>query len=281
MSRSKTANQHFWRNPALPFIEAQRVRDGRGICYEKHSHDTFSIGAITGGASICWNRGRSHDVQAGSVVVINPGDVHACNPRKDVLWSYQMIYIDTGWLRDIQGGIHADQAGEFAMFADIVPEHPALYRDLTGLGDALFDADMDILGKETAIVGFFTGLHDVLGRRAGRTHGGGGGVGDNRKMVLAADYIRAHCTDAITLADICGAAGVSASYLVRAFKRVYGMTPHAYVINCRIACARAALRRGGRIVDVALDCGFADQAHFSRQFKRLTATTPGNYARAA
>jgi len=44
--------------------------------------------------------------------------------------------------------------------------------------------------------------------------------------------------------------------------------------------ARHALRRGEKIVDVALETGFADQAHFQRIFKRLMATTPRLYARA-
>ncbi|OSQ47478.1 AraC family transcriptional regulator [Thalassospira alkalitolerans] len=275
VAKAKSNNQRFWRDAALPFVEAQRVRDGRGVCYEKHSHDTFSIGAITGGASTCWNRGHSHDVQTGSVVVINPEDVHACNPVDGVLWSYQMIYVDTVWLRDLQVEIGADVAGDFAMFGDIIANDPAIYRDLTGLGHALFDRDRDALGKETAMVSFFTGLQGRLDRRGGRSDVG---AGDNRKMRRAASYIRAHCADAVTLADICSAAGVSPSYLVRAFKQAFGMTPHAFLINCKIQRARHALKRGERIVDVAFDCGFADQAHFQRVFKRLMAVTPRQYA---
>ena len=277
MERKATPNQQFWRDAALPFVEAQRVQDGRDICFAKHSHDTFSIGAITGGASTCWNRGHSHDVTAGSVVVINPEDVHACNPRNGVPWSYQMIYLECDWLRDLQCDIGADASGNFAMFADIVPKDAGLYHDLTAMGDALFDGDIDALGKETALVAFFTDLHDRLDRKGGLSDVG---AGDNTKMAWAADFIRSHCVDALSLADICGAVGVSPSHLVRAFKKTYGMTPYAYLINCRIQRARHALRRGDKIVDVALETGFADQAHFQRMFKRLTAITPRLYARA-
>ena len=46
MSRADTAPDHhsFWHDPALPFIEARAVQDGRRVCYDKHSHP-FSIGA--------------------------------------------------------------------------------------------------------------------------------------------------------------------------------------------------------------------------------------------
>ncbi|MDI7066180.1 helix-turn-helix domain-containing protein, partial [Klebsiella pneumoniae] len=50
-----------------------------------------------------------------------------------------------------------------------------------------------------------------------------------------------------------------------------------YLINRRIQYSRAQLRRGYPIADVALDAGFADQAHLQRTFRRLVAATPGQY----
>jgi AraC-like DNA-binding protein len=61
------------------------------------------------------------------------------------------------------------------------------------------------------------------------------------------------------------------------FKRHYGMTPHAFLVNRRIQFARRQLREGKLIADVALDSGFADQAHFQRAFKQHLAATPGQY----
>jgi AraC-like DNA-binding protein len=65
--------------------------------------------------------------------------------------------------------------------------------------------------------------------------------------------------------------------LIRAFKQHYGMTPHGYLINRRIQFARNQLRQGHLIADVALEAGFADQAHFQRAFKQYLAATPGHY----
>ena len=99
----------------------------------------------------------------------------------------------------------------------------------------------------------------------------------NHKLVRTADYIREHCTDALKLEDICVAAELSPSYLIRAFKQYYGLTPHAFLVNQRIQFARAQLRQGELIADVALAAGFADQAHFQRTFKQHFAATPGQY----
>jgi AraC-like DNA-binding protein len=97
----------------------------------------------------------------------------------------------------------------------------------------------------------------------------------NFKLERAADFIRDHCTQMLKLEDICEAAQLSPSYLIRAFKQHYGMTPHAFLVNRRIQFARDQLRHGKLIADVALE--FADQAHFQRAFKQHLAATPGQY----
>ncbi len=82
----------------------------------------------------------------------------------------------------------------------------------------------------------------------------------------------------LKLEDICEAAQLSPSYLIRAFKQHYGMTPHAFLVNRRIQFAQDQLRSGKQIADVALQAGFADQAHFQRAFKQHLAATPGSIA---
>ena len=56
----------FWRSDALPFIEARSIDDGREVCYAKHSHETFSIGAVTGGRSVYVNRHAREWIGAGA-----------------------------------------------------------------------------------------------------------------------------------------------------------------------------------------------------------------------
>ena len=60
----------FWRSDALPFIEARSIDDGREVCYAKHSHETFSIGAVTGGRSEYLNRHAREWIGAGAVVTL-------------------------------------------------------------------------------------------------------------------------------------------------------------------------------------------------------------------
>jgi AraC-like DNA-binding protein len=97
------------------------------------------------------------------------------------------------------------------------------------------------------------------------------------RLERAADFIRQNCTRSLKLEEICAEASLSASHLIRAFKKEHGLTPHAYQLNCRIEFGRSQLRAGHSIADVALAAGFSDQAHFQRSFKKFVAATPGQY----
>jgi AraC-like DNA-binding protein len=75
-------------------------------------------------------------------------------------------------------------------------------------------------------------------------------------------------------------AGLTRFEALRAFKKRYGLPPHAYQLCLRISHARRLLLEGGSAADVAARCGFADQSHFTRHFKRLSGVTPMQYANA-
>jgi AraC-like DNA-binding protein len=261
----------FWRSDALPFIEARSIEDGRQVCYAKHSHETFSIGAVTGGRSVYLNRHAREWIGAGVVVMMNPDDVHACNPVADDRWSYRMLHVDVEWLTALQHELGFSGNHAFRAFSQTMTLDPALFDGLNRLCAVLVDSDTETLRKESAAVTFFSEVQRKLNPASLPDHDA------SRQLTRAAEFIAENCTRALKLDDVCKAAELSASHLIRAFKQRYGMTPHAYLINRRIQYSRAQLRRGRLIADVALDAGFADQAHLQRTFKRLVAATPGQY----
>lgn len=267
------APPRFWRDAALPFIEARDVDDGRQACYAPHSHEHFSIGAVTHGHSTYLHQGIEVAIRAGTVVLMNPEDVHACNPIDDQPWSYRMLYIDTPWLTDLQhqSGFGTEQG--FRPFQVAYTDDPLLYAGLNELYELLVSPHAEHLLKHSAVVSFFTHVQQRLNPACASWPVRDG----NHKLQRAAEYIHTHCTQSIQLEDICLAAELSPSYLIRAFKQYYGMTPHAFLVNRRIQFARAQLRQGKLIADVALEAGFADQAHFQRAFKQHLSVTPGQY----
>lgn len=261
----------FWRDDALPFIEARAIADGRKVRYGRHAHRTFSIGAVTGGRSTYLNGNRLEHIGAGTVVIINPDTVHACNPAEAAPWSYRMFYVDVAWLASLQheSGFATDQ--EFHPFRATWTMRPDLFDGLNHLYGLLTDPHADTLHKESAVVEYFSVLQQTFDPVPGRRRE------PNHRLARAAEYIDDNYTRVLKLDEICAAADISASHLVRAFKAHYGMTPHAYVMNRRIEFSRAQLRRGHAIADVAAEAGFADQAHLQRVFRQFVAATPGQY----
>jgi AraC-like DNA-binding protein len=84
----------------------------------------------------------------------------------------------------------------------------------------------------------------------------------------------------VDLETLAKQAGLGRFQALRAFKQRYGLPPHAYQLCLRMKHARRLLLEGVPAADVALRCGFADQSHFNRHFKRFYAVTPMQYARA-
>lgn len=75
--------------------------------------------------------------------------------------------------------------------------------------------------------------------------------------------------------------GMSSSYFTKVFREVTGKTPHQWVIEIRLERARWLLKTSpSAISEVASTCGFSDQAHLTRLFKRRFGVTPGRFRRA-
>jgi len=101
-----------------------------------------------------------------------------------------------------------------------------------------------------------------------------------RKLRQAIDYIQTHLAEDISLEAIATELGMSRYYFCRLFKQSMGVSPHQYVIRCRIDLAKELLLQGQRsIADVALQVGFTSQSHFTKHFKRLVGVTPKQLSR--
>jgi AraC-like DNA-binding protein len=83
----------------------------------------------------------------------------------------------------------------------------------------------------------------------------------------------------VTLAELAAVAGMGTFQLAKGFTRHFGLPPHAVHLRLRLDRAQTLLRGGARPAAVAEATGFADQAHFSRRFRRAFGVTPGVYRR--
>lgn len=260
----------FWRDSALPHVELRKVEDGRSVCYAPHAHAEWSMGAIVHGESsfVCGHR-RYH-VEAGTLVLINPEWVHACNPLQGRPWAYLMLYIDAQWLAGLRCRLGLARTPEWQDLAPDVMRSAEVFEAFSGLAACLLDPVPSAARKNACLVAFLSDLMPRLAVcEAGRTA--------PARLSAVADYLDMHCVGDVSLDVLCRRADVSPGHLIRSFKRYFRMTPHAYAINRRVRLGQRALRNGSPIADAALESGFSDQSHFQRMFKRLLAATPGQY----
>lgn len=92
------------------------------------------------------------------------------------------------------------------------------------------------------------------------------------------DYMRSHMNEAIPTTRLVEISGLTSSHCIRAFGQEFGLPPHAYHVQLRLASACEFLAQGGRVATVAHDCGFSDQSHLSRKFREAYDIAPGAWA---
>jgi AraC family transcriptional regulator len=92
------------------------------------------------------------------------------------------------------------------------------------------------------------------------------------------DYVRDHLSETITLNDLAAEAGLSRFHFARRFRLATGTTAHEFVLQQRVQRALVMLKRTSTpLPEIARECGFADQSHLTREFKKRVGTTPGAY----
>ena len=100
------------------------------------------------------------------------------------------------------------------------------------------------------------------------------------QMRLVESYIEEHIDQQILVADLSALVNLSEAHFSRGFKLACGAPPHAYIVRRRVEfAAQLMLASRDPLSEIALRCGFHDQAHLSKQFRRLTGETPAAWRR--
>jgi transcriptional regulator GlxA family with amidase domain len=95
------------------------------------------------------------------------------------------------------------------------------------------------------------------------------------------DYIDSHITSRVLVADLCALVWRSEAHFSRSFRGTFGYSPHAFVVRRRVElAAKYMIQSDMPLRDIALECGFVDQAHLCKLFRMVTGETPAAWRRA-
>lgn len=268
--------------------------------FTRHTHDTYTLGMVLGGAGTFWCRGTEHFAGTGDIVAIPPGEVHTGSVASGVdALSYVAVYLPVGLavMHSESAGLRGGKPPEFGsvLFRDAVVRRgfEALQKvigavDVSCHGNVRATADdMGTLEEAAAEEAICLAITELMRGHAERhapnetLHPRRGIVRESRvveivRAVIEDSYASAYETSLQVLAE---RAGVTPFRVIRAFREATGLAPHHYLIQVRVARARQLLAEGAIPSMTALMTGFADQSHLTYHFKKHLGITPANYQR--
>lgn len=265
----------YWRHTALGELQLLDARY-RAHSFARHNHNEYVLGLTEHGLDALTCNGHSHVAPAGSILIINPGDVHDGRAGDEREWVYRAMYPSIAMLARVVDDT-GEERSQPPRFSNLVIHDDELFVELRAI-HRLLHGEAIALEAESRLL---LALRKLVVRHADRAPGnvvrGSAPVAVRR----AVEFLDAYATENVTLAALARVAGLSPFWFIRVFEKHVGLTPHAYLIGQRIKLAKDLLATGTSLAQVALETGFADQSHFTRRFRSIVGTTPGRFARIA
>lgn len=248
-----------------------RVEMSRGIgvthLYPWHWHEELQIEAIEEGTGSLSFRGRELPTPAGSLLLVPPGEVHTNRHTTPAGCTYRVLNLSSELIARTFGGDRA-----FAVRESVLQD-----RELFRLFVATHARLEEIPSRLTGDVLLLRLLEQVFQRTSKPISPEGCGREEGLRVRRVREYLIQHHAENVALEDLSRVANLSPFHLHRVFTREVGMSPHAFQTSVRIARAKALLCQGRPLRVVAAETGFADQSHFTREFKRFVGLTPGAF----
>ncbi|QJI37519.1 AraC family transcriptional regulator [Pseudomonas sp. ADAK13] len=244
-----------------------------GHAYDPHWHDSFLVGVTEQGVQQFNCRRARHHSTPGQVFLLEPGEIHDGDAPTVEGFTYRMLYLDPHWLeREVSAVFEEAPLNSQLSVASTLTTDPRLAQATSLAFHSLHHGELRIVRQSA--------LDQLLERLTGQLQWRQRYREDPRLPLVAhkaREYLHAHLHQDIGMDELALATGVDRFRLTRAFKSAFGLPPHAYLVQLRLARARHLLARGEQPADVATSLGFSDQSHLGRWFVRAYGLTPATY----
>jgi AraC-like DNA-binding protein len=247
-----------------------------GFAYARHRHDTYAVCVTDRGLQGFDYRGAAWTSAPGQIVVLHPDEPHDGRAAAPEGFGYRIVYVAPDKIGAAARAL-CGAAVPLPFVRDPVLASAALAR---AVGDAFqgFPAPLEPLAIDALIEGLARGLvaaDPAIRRRRRRM------LRDPLALARVRDFLDAEKTRVVTSAELEAVSGQDRYALARAFREAYGTSPYRYLLMRRLDGVRDGILAGRNLAEIALDAGFADQAHLTRMFKAAFGLSPARFRAAA
>lgn len=241
----------------LPLFRGER-RIYRGILqpFADHAHDHYVFGIVREGERELVLNGELLHIKKDDILVFNPGDAHGCTHISESPFAYDSFTVAAEILNGEQfdfpsntNGLPREQLEEVFSLLDRCLEEDAL--------EAFVAFEQTLVAKPSA-------------NPPNPKH--------EEAAVRLYAHMLGHLAKRISVEAFAENEGISAYALIRAYRRMFSLTPVQHQLALRADAACKLLANGASASDAAAELGFSDQAHLNREFKKRIGCTPGAYA---
>lgn len=262
--------------------------------YARHRHDSYTIALTESGVQEFGYRRSVHRSLPGQVLVLHPDELHDGRPGTDAGFSYRTLYIAPERILDAARA-ECGKPVALPFVAEPVMDDPLLARAIA----QAFDGPLEPLRADELVQAACTSLLRAAGLKTDQlpttsvptaTARSSSSASKHRQLseavlTRAREFLDAHFTRIVGADELERECGESRYALAAQFKHRYGTSPYRYLLMRRLQFVRSQLGPDARpgmntsLADLALQTGFADQAHMTRMFKSAYGLTPDVFAR--
>lgn len=249
-----------------PFLEI-RVTEQSERVYESHAHPTLSIGTMREWKTSFRTPKGEFLLEEETLVVIEPHLQHSCNPYQGKKRSYVMVFIAYEYSVKLQQRLFKEASTLLPISTPLI-FNKTLHAEFMHIITALIES-YDALHVKAFEAWFEKFLWLYTKQGAVKK--------SDASVEQIAFFLQNRLDEALSLEELSKRFSMNPFVLTRKFKAHFGCTPKHYWLDMRIHHAKKLLALGTPLSLCALHCGFVDQSHFHRFFKRRTALTPKEY----
>ncbi len=234
------------------------IGNGVSHSFSEHFHHSATIGLITAGEAAVSISKVKRILSERGIYLINPDEIHEISGCGI---DYNAISIDKLILTKVTGV-------DNPIFKTPFIENEKTASQITSCLKTLTDKKSIATAKQESLLTLLAGLPLTESDNI---------PVQNKNIEKSLEYIKSHFLEDIDLRILSDVSTMSLFHFIRIFKGQTGISPFEFIIQLRIKEACRKLAIGESIADVAADCGFYDQSHFTKYFRKHVGINPKRY----